>query len=64
MLEEDAALLERHLDLHCYGEALIRQYGGQLTGYGLLTRADGQPVQEPLPLRVIQTDRELGQTLC
>ena len=64
MLEEDTALLERHLDLHGYGEALIRQYGGQLTGYGLLTRADGQPVQEPLPLRVIQTDRELGQTLC
>ena len=32
-----------------YGEALIQQYGGELTDYGLLTRADGQPVQKPLP---------------
>ena len=32
-----------------YGETLIQQYGGELTDYGLLTRADGQPVQEPLP---------------
>ena len=32
-----------------YGETLIQQYGGELTDYGLLTRADGQPVQKPLP---------------
>lgn len=49
MPEEAAALIERHLDLHGYGSTLIRQDGGQLTGYGLLTRTDGQPVQEPLP---------------
>ena len=29
--------------------ALIQQYGGELTDYGLLTRADKQPVQKPLP---------------
>ena len=61
---QQADLLCRYLNLHGYGEALIQQYGGELTDYGLLTRADGQPVQEPLPPRVIQTDRELGQTLC
>ena len=49
MGEENAALLFRYLNLYGYGEALIQQYGGELTDYGLLTRADGQPVQKPLP---------------
>ena len=49
MGEENAALLCGYLNLYGYGEALIRQYGGDLTDYGLLTRADGQPVQKPLP---------------
>ena len=47
--DEQAALLCRYLNLYGYGEALIQQYGGELTEYGLLTRADEQPVQEPLP---------------
>ena len=49
MGEENADLLCWYLNLYGYGEALIRQYGGDLTDYGLLTRADGQPVQKPLP---------------
>ena len=49
MEEENADLLCRYLNLYGYGEALIQQYGGELTDYGLLTRADGQPVQKPLP---------------
>ena len=48
---EEAGLLEPYVSLHRYGEALIQQYGGQLTDYGLLTRADRQPVQGPLPPR-------------
>lgn len=47
--EEQAVLLCQYLNLYGYGEALIQQYGGELTDYGLLTRADSQPVQEPLP---------------
>ena len=47
--EEQADMLCRYLNLHGYGEALIQQYGGELTDYGLLTRADSGPVQEPLP---------------
>ncbi|MBM6884626.1 antirestriction protein ArdA [Pseudoflavonifractor phocaeensis] len=47
--EEQAVLLCRYLNLYGYGEALIQQYGGELTDYGLLTRADSQPGQEPLP---------------
>ena len=49
MGEENADLLCWYLNLDGYGEALIQQYGGELTDYGLLTRADGQPVQKPLP---------------
>ena len=45
--EEQAVLLCRYLNLYGYGEALIQQYGGELTDYGLLTRADSQPVQLP-----------------
>ena len=49
MGEENADLLCWYLNLYGYGETLIQQYGGELTDYGLLTRADGQPVQKPLP---------------
>ena len=49
MGEENADLLCRYLNLYGYGEALIQRYGGELTDYGLLTRVDGQPVQNPLP---------------
>lgn len=49
MGEENADLLCWYLNLYGYGEALIQRYGGELTDYGLLTRADGQPVQKPLP---------------
>ena len=49
MGKENADLLCWYLNLYGYGEALIQQYGGELTDYGLLTRADGQPVQKPLP---------------
>ena len=41
--------MDRSLFSRRYGETLIQQYGGELTDYGLLTRADGQPVQKPLP---------------
>ena len=47
--EEQAGLLCRYLNLYGCGEALIQQYGGELTEYGLLARADRQPVQKPLP---------------
>ena len=49
MGEENADLLCRYLNLYGYGEALIQRYGGELTDYGLLTRVDGQLVQNPLP---------------
>lgn len=45
----DSVVLNDQLVAVGYGETLIQQYGGELTDYGLLTRADGQPVQKPLP---------------
>ena len=59
MGEENADLLCRYLNLYGYGEALIQQYGGELTDYGLLTRADGQPVQKPLPPQPTRGGRQM-----
>ena len=59
MEEENADLLCRYLNLYGYGEALIQQYGGELTDYGLLTRADGQPVQKPLPPQPTRGGRQM-----
>ena len=59
MGEENADLLCRYLNLYGYGEALIQQYGGELTYYGLLTRADGQPVQKPLPPQPTRGGRQM-----
>ena len=60
MGEENADLLCWYLNLYGYGEALIQQYGGELTDYGLLTRADGQAVQGIQPLRRGPRCRKLG----
>ena len=60
MGEENADLLCRYLNLYGYGEALIQQYGGELTDYGLLTRVDGQPVQNPLPPQPKLGGMEMG----
>ncbi len=49
MGEENADLLCWYLNLYGYGEALIQQYGGELTDYGLLTRADGQRCRNRCP---------------
>lgn len=45
LCEPDAATLAPHLNLYQYGQALIEKCGGVLTPYGLIERADGQPVQ-------------------
>ena len=60
MGEENADLLCRYLNLYGYGEALIQRYGGEQTDYGLLTRVDGQPVQNPLPPQPKLGGMEMG----
>ncbi len=59
MGEENADLLCWYLNLYGYGEALIQQYGGELTDYGLLTRAYGQPVQKPPPPQPTRGGRQM-----
>ena len=45
--EAEAKALLPHVDLQHYGEALLKDRGGELTGYGLTERIDGQPIQSP-----------------
>lgn len=44
--EREAGALIPYLNLHEYGQALIQNSGGVMTPYGLIQRADGQPMQE------------------
>ena len=49
--ELDMGEMLPYLDLNGYGQALLDRRGGVLSGYGLVERADGEPVltmQEPL----------------
>ena len=48
--ELDMGEMLPYLDLNGYGQALLDRRGGVLSGYGLVERADGEPVltmQEP-----------------
>ena len=47
LCDPEAETLLPHVNLQSYGEALIEQCGGKLTGYGLIERTDGQPIQSP-----------------
>ena len=47
LCDPEAETLLPHVNLQSYGEALIEQCGGRLTGYGLIERTDGQPIQTP-----------------
>lgn len=43
----EAKSIRPYVNRQEYGEALIKQCGGELTGYGLIERTDGQPIQSP-----------------
>lgn len=43
----EAKSIRPYVNLQEYGEALIKQCGGELTGYGLIERTDGQPIRSP-----------------
>lgn len=45
LCEGEAEIITPHVNLHQYGQALIRNYNGVLTAYGLIERVDGQPIQ-------------------
>lgn len=45
LCDGEAEIIMPHVNLHQYGQALIQNYGGVLTAYGLIERVDGQPIQ-------------------
>lgn len=47
LCDQEAEIIMPHVNLHQYGQALIRNYNGVLTAYGLIERTDGQPIQSP-----------------
>ena len=47
LCKPEAETILPHVNLQKYGEALIKQCGGELTGYGLIERTDGHPIQSP-----------------
>lgn len=44
LAQRDAEQITPYLNLHQYGQALIQRDGGALTGYGFISRKDGQDI--------------------
>ena len=45
----DASLIYKHLNREAYAEDVLKQYGAEITPYGLVNRADFGPLHEPIP---------------
>ena len=46
---KDADLIYKHLNREAYAEAVLKQYGAEITHYGLVNREDFGPLHEPIP---------------
>ena len=45
----DADLIYKHLNREAYAEDVLKQYGAELTPYGMVNREDFGPLNEPIP---------------
>ena len=45
----DADLIYKHLNREAYAEDVLKQYGAEITPYGMINRADFGPLHEPIP---------------
>ena len=45
----DANLIYKHLNREAYAEDVLKQYGAEITPYGLVNREDFGPLHEPIP---------------
>ena len=45
----DANLIYKHLNREAYAEDVLKQYGAEITPYGLINREDFGPLHEPIP---------------
>ena len=46
---KDADLIYKQLNREAYAEDVLKQYGAELTPYGMVNRADFGPLHEPIP---------------
>ena len=46
---KDADLIYKHLNREAYAEDVLKQYGADITPYGMVNRADFGPLHEPIP---------------
>ena len=46
---KDADLIYKHLNCEAYAEDVLKQYGAEITPYGLVNREDFGPLHEPIP---------------
>ena len=46
---KDADLIYKHLNREAYAEDVLKQYGAELTPYGMVNREDFGPLHEPIP---------------
>ena len=46
---KDADLIYKHLNREAYAEDVLKQYGAEITPYGMVNRADFAPLHEPIP---------------
>ena len=45
----DADLIYKHMNCEAYAEDVLKQYGAEITPYGMVNRADFGPLNEPIP---------------
>ena len=45
----DADLIYKHLNREAYAEDVLKQYGAEITPYGMINREDFGPLHEPIP---------------
>ena len=45
----DADLIYKHLNCEAYAEDVLKQYGAEITPYGIVNREDFGPLNEPIP---------------
>ena len=46
---KDADLIYKHLNCEAYAEDVLKQYGAEITPYGMVNREDFGPLHEPIP---------------
>lgn len=55
---KDADLIYKHLNREAYAEDVLKQYGAEITPYGMVNRADFGPLNEPIPEQKQEQTRE------